>query len=285
MGIGKKMSKGSIGGGVNISHKSKMSQSAKNQMSFPGGMPGPGDYGKVVGKGMAKYLSGESVGMKKYGKHKGPAQAKPDYIDIDGDGNKTESMKQAADGMGKYGNESKGAAKMSRKERQEKRAQKRVNRGEKRVEKLQKKIDAGKDSEGYKASRLKARQKRVDENKKSVGKDFVSDKDKKTATKKDVKKDVKPDLLTVRQKKEREENKKNSEKNKKTINTKPKFEKVDLVSKSKKEGGVPKAGDMKKVKSVKAGNLKSYDLPGHGEMINKRVYMDPKNIKAKVLKK
>ena len=33
MGIGKKMSKGSIGGGVNISHKSKMSQSAKNQMS------------------------------------------------------------------------------------------------------------------------------------------------------------------------------------------------------------------------------------------------------------
>ena len=111
MGIGKKMSKGSIGGGVNISHKSKMSQSAKNQMSFPGGMPGPGDYGKVVGKGMAKYLSGESVGMKKYGKHKGPAQAKPDYIDIDGDGNKTESMKQAADGMGKYGHKSKGAAK------------------------------------------------------------------------------------------------------------------------------------------------------------------------------
>ena len=245
MGIGKKMSKGSIGGGVNISHKSKMSQSAKNQMSFPGGMPGPGDYGKVVGKGMAQYMAGEAVGMKKHGKHKGPAQAKPDYIDIDGDGNKTESMKQAADGMGKYGNESKGAAKMSRKERQEKRAQKRVNRGEKRVEKLQKKIDAGKDSEGYKASRLKARQKRVDENKKSVGKDFVSDKDKKTATKKDVKKDVKrddkksttkkPDLLTVRQKKEREENKKNSEKNKKTINTKPKFEKVDLVSKSKKE--------------------------------------------------
>jgi len=42
-------------------------------------------------------------------------------------------------------------------------------------------------------------------------------------------------------------------------------------------------GKMKKVKSVKAGNLKSYDLPGHGEMINKRIYMDPKNIKAKVL--
>ena len=111
MGIGKKMSKGSIGGGVNISHKSKMSQSAKNQMSFPGGMPGPGDYGKVVGKGMAQYMAGEAVGMKKHGKHKGPAQAKPDYIDIDGDGNKTESMKQAADGMGRYDHKSKGAAK------------------------------------------------------------------------------------------------------------------------------------------------------------------------------
>ena len=111
MGIGKKMSKGSIGGGVNISHKSKMSQSAKNQMSFPGGMPGPGDYGKIVGKGMAQYMAGEAVGMKKHGKHKGPAQAKPDYIDIDGDGNKTESMKQAADGMGRYDHKSKGAAK------------------------------------------------------------------------------------------------------------------------------------------------------------------------------
>jgi len=233
MGIGKKMSKGSIGGGVNISHKSKMSQSAKNQMSFPGGMPGPGDYGKVVGKGMAQYMAGEAVGMKKYGAHKGTAKMDPMH---NGEpGVQKEDFQQFSDGP----------AKMSRKERQEKRAQKRVNRGEKRVEKLQKKIDAGKDSEGNKASRLKARQKRVDENKKSVGKDFVSDKDKKTATKKDVKKDVKkdekksttkkPDLLTVRQKKEREENKKNSEKNKKTINTKVKFKPVDLVSKSKKE--------------------------------------------------
>jgi hypothetical protein len=41
-------------------------------------------------------------GMSKYG-HKGPEKAKPDYIDIDGDGNKTESMKEASDGMGKYG--------------------------------------------------------------------------------------------------------------------------------------------------------------------------------------
>ena len=62
---------GNVGGGVDISHKSKMSNAAKNQMSFPGGMPGPGDYGKmdqpakIVGKGMAKYLAGESVGMRK----------------------------------------------------------------------------------------------------------------------------------------------------------------------------------------------------------------------------
>lgn len=49
--------------------------------------------------------------------------------------------------------------------------------------------------------------------------------------------------------------------------------------------GIGKYAGKKKVKSVKAGNLKSYDLPGHGEMINKRIYMDPKNIKAQVLKK
>ena len=69
------------GGGVNISHLSKMSNAAKNQMSFPGGMPGPGEYGmqegmpKIVGKGMMKYMAGEPVGMKAkstplYGKKK-----------------------------------------------------------------------------------------------------------------------------------------------------------------------------------------------------------------------
>ena len=51
----------------------------------------------------AVHASKAEQGAGKYGKHKGAAQAKPDYIDIDGDGNKTESMKQAADGMGKYG--------------------------------------------------------------------------------------------------------------------------------------------------------------------------------------
>lgn len=71
MGIGKKMTKGIIGGGVNVSHKGpKMSGKAKSLMSYPGGMPGPGEYGsmnnKVVGKGMMKYMAGEPVGMGKY---------------------------------------------------------------------------------------------------------------------------------------------------------------------------------------------------------------------------
>ena len=72
---------GKVGGGVDISHKSKMSGKAKNLMSFPGGMPGPGEYGnmdprpaKIVGKGMAKYLAGESVGMRKMGEHYGPGK-------------------------------------------------------------------------------------------------------------------------------------------------------------------------------------------------------------------
>ena len=76
MGIGKKMTKGMIGGGVNLSHKGpKMSGKAKRLESYPGGMPGPGEYGsmnnKVVGKGMMKYMAGEPVGMAKY-KEKGP---------------------------------------------------------------------------------------------------------------------------------------------------------------------------------------------------------------------
>ena len=73
--------KGSVGGGVDVSHKSKMSGKAKSLMSFPGGMPGPGEYGKVenkvVGKGMMKYLSGEPVGMGKY-KDKGMPQYSSD---------------------------------------------------------------------------------------------------------------------------------------------------------------------------------------------------------------
>ncbi len=92
--------KGSISGGVDISHKGpKMSGKAKDLMSFPGGMPGPGAYGsvgnKVVGKGMAEYMAGEPVGMKKY-KDEGPKKSKtmvkgpdgkmvPDYA-VDGKG-------------------------------------------------------------------------------------------------------------------------------------------------------------------------------------------------------
>ena len=112
MGIGKKMTKGMIGGGVNIAHKSKMSNAAKNQMSFPGGMPGPGNYGsmdnKIVGKGMMKYLAGESVGMKKYGQHKGPEKAL-----VGKQENLPEALKdkiEAAPGM--YGKKKKGMKQM-----------------------------------------------------------------------------------------------------------------------------------------------------------------------------
>ena len=83
MGIGEKLTKGSIHGGVDISHKSKMSNAAQNQMSFPGGMPGPGNYGsmdnKIVGKGMMKYMAGEPVGMAKY---KSNAQRKAAHASI-----------------------------------------------------------------------------------------------------------------------------------------------------------------------------------------------------------
>ena len=74
MGIGKKMTKGMIGGGVNIAHKSKMSNAAKNQMGFSNGMPGP----NVVGKGMAQYIAGENVGIgMRMGKpHGGPKKGK-----------------------------------------------------------------------------------------------------------------------------------------------------------------------------------------------------------------
>jgi hypothetical protein len=74
MGIGKKMTKGMIGGGVNIAHKSKMSNAAKNQMGFSNGMPGP----NVVGKGMAQYIAGENVGigMRMGEPHGGPKKGK-----------------------------------------------------------------------------------------------------------------------------------------------------------------------------------------------------------------
>jgi hypothetical protein len=83
MGIGKKMTKGMMGGGVNISHKETMGGKAKSLMSYPGGMPGKQDSNGVVGKGMMQYLSGEPVGMGKY-KHSsmpmyGKEKGMPDY--------------------------------------------------------------------------------------------------------------------------------------------------------------------------------------------------------------
>ena len=55
---------------------------------------GPSAYGKMH-KGPNKH--GEMHdGPKMYGKKSPMNQAKPDYIDLDGDGNKNESMKQAA---------------------------------------------------------------------------------------------------------------------------------------------------------------------------------------------
>ncbi len=93
MGIGKKMTKGMIHGGVDLSHKGpKMSGKAKSLESYPGGMPGPGAYGsmnnKVVGKGMMKYMAGEPVGMAKY---KTDAQRKAAHASM------------AEQGAGKYG--------------------------------------------------------------------------------------------------------------------------------------------------------------------------------------
>ena len=55
---------GNVGGGVDISHKSKMSGQAGRLLQD---MPLlKNNSSKVVGKGMARYLAGESVGMKKY---------------------------------------------------------------------------------------------------------------------------------------------------------------------------------------------------------------------------
>ncbi len=82
MGIGKKMTKGSIHGGVDISHKSKMSNAAKNQMNFDNGMPGPNQSGQmqnnIMGRGMARYIAGENVGIgMRMGKpHGGPEKGK-----------------------------------------------------------------------------------------------------------------------------------------------------------------------------------------------------------------
>ncbi len=108
--LGPKMGGKAHGGGVKIQKgMGKISQSQDDVLS--------GKETKIENESMgsAKMISGGhskgkfmstpkyKCGASKYGEHKGAAKAKPDYIDIDKDGNKTESMKQAADGMGKYG--------------------------------------------------------------------------------------------------------------------------------------------------------------------------------------
>jgi len=179
---------GNVGGGVDISHKSKMSGKAKSLMSFPGGMPGPGNYGssdnKVVGRGMAKYLSGESVGMAKY-KHKGAAQMDPMHNGKAGVQQEDFEQFSAPD--------STGPAKRSRAERQDARdkaktkrragrADKRVKRNKAKVEKLQSKIDIGKEvfnvdeagnkTTGRKANRIERAKKKITDNEKISAKNL-----------------------------------------------------------------------------------------------------------------
>ena len=167
---------GQVGGGVDISHKSKMSGKAKSLMSFPGGMPGPGEYGKaegmprIIGKGMAKYLAGESVGMRKmdpmYNGQPGVQQDDFEQFGAPkstGPAKKTRSQRQ----------EDRDKAKTKRRA---KRADKRVERNKKKVEKLQSKIDQGKEifnvdeagnkTTGRKANRIEKAKKKITDNEK-----------------------------------------------------------------------------------------------------------------------
>ena len=191
--------KGSIGGGVDISGKSKMSGKAKSLMSFPGGMPGPGDYGKmeqptkIVGKGMARYLAGDSVGMRKmdpmYNGKAGFQQDDFEQFDASkstGPAKKTRAERQADRDSKKT-------------TRRAKRADKRIKRNEKKVDKLDKKVkegkeifnvdDAGNKTTGRKADRIKRAKKKIEANKKisQKGKDLKKKKGEETAKKVKVK--------------------------------------------------------------------------------------------------
>ena len=98
--LGPKMGGKAHGGGVKIEKgMGKISQSQDDVLS------GKETKMENDSMGSAKIISGgHSKGkFMSTPKYKGPKKAKPDYIDIDGDGNKTESMKEASDGMGKYG--------------------------------------------------------------------------------------------------------------------------------------------------------------------------------------
>jgi hypothetical protein len=98
--LGPKMGGKAHGGGVKIEKgMGKISQSQDDVLS------GKETKMENDSMGSAKMISGGHSKSKFMStpKYKGPKKAKPDYIDIDGDGNKTESMKEASDGMGKYG--------------------------------------------------------------------------------------------------------------------------------------------------------------------------------------
>jgi hypothetical protein len=256
------MSKGSIGGGVNISHKSKMSQSAKNQMGFSNGMPGP----NVVGRGMAQYMAGEAVGMKKYGAHKGPEKA------LVGDQvNLNESLKKAIEAAP----EKKSPKQMGEMEEAPMSTGPAKTRSEKRLER----------------TKLKATQAKEDADKANDGSTSASS-EKMNRTK------AKADRLAKREKRqEGRAERKNIRKKAKEgkiidgksgeYNAMSKKEKIKASRKKQKakdpvvkkesssgKGGMMKAGDMKKVKKV-------------NEMSNRRrkdtySYQEPK---AKVLKK
>ena len=93
---------GAIGGGVNLSKGKTPHDSLMKYMPIDDKASGlfkmkqPFEMGKMHRGPLDKH--GKHDGPSAYGKMKqGPLnQAKPDYIDIDGDGDKKESMKQAA---------------------------------------------------------------------------------------------------------------------------------------------------------------------------------------------
>ena len=107
--LGPKMGGKAHGGGVKLSPKKESNMQEKKNLLNENAIDDT-----ATSMGSAKMISGGhskgkfmstpkyKCGASKYG-HEGPKKAKPDYIDIDGDGNKTESMKEASDGMGKLG--------------------------------------------------------------------------------------------------------------------------------------------------------------------------------------
>ena len=235
MGIGKKMTKGMIGSGVNISHKQTMSGKAKSLMSYPGGMPGKQDSNGVVGKGMMQYLSGEPVGMGKYKHNSMPMYGKEK-------------------GMPEYGKE-KGMPDYSKGPEKEL-----IGNQNKLPEELKKKIEAAPpkyNKNDYGTSPLSG---------KKYAKSVTDEQKAKDQKKADAQKGgpAKKVLLTVRQEKDKAdaENKKQAGKKKSNLtlgNTTVgktfekaggdlKFDKVDLS----KSSGKKSMSDVEKIKSSKA---------------------------------